>query len=263
MDFWDRLKDQIKDMETTQEGVAKEIEVPYGTFRKWMDRKTYPDANEIAKIAQFLKTTVEYLVTGKPPEGISPEILSLARKIAALGPDDREDILALINVKLARYAPKPPLFVVEPAPKYPADTPKLENDVEYLDWEMIMIPYFGKTAAGEPLDINIPSGEFMPFPRQALKGEPEDHFYLKIQGYSMVEAGINEGDLVVIRKAEEPVNGKIMLVRHEGASTLKRLVYRNRKWHLRWDDGSGREIRVDSGNFQVQGVHIWTLKPGK
>jgi SOS-response transcriptional repressor LexA len=69
--------------------------------------------------------------------------------------------------------------------------------------------------------------------------------------------------MVVIRHTEEPVNGKVMLVQYEGASTLKRLAYRGGKWHLLWDDGSDREIQVDSEGFQVQGLHVWTLKPGK
>jgi SOS-response transcriptional repressor LexA len=79
----------------------------------------------------------------------------------------------------------------------------------------------------------------------------------------MTKDDIDEGDLVVIRHAEEPIDGKIMPVRHEGASTLKRLAYRAGKWHLCRDDNSGREIQVDSKGFEVQGLHVWTLKPGR
>jgi SOS-response transcriptional repressor LexA len=141
--------------------------------------------------------------------------------------------------------------------------PAFENNIEFLDREMIMIPYFGKTAAGNPLDIYTEPGEYMPFPRRALKGSPEDHFILSVQGYSMTEADIDEGDMVVIRHPRDPADGKIMLVRYEGAATLKRLACRDGKWHLLWDDGSGREIPVDKGGFEVQGLHIWTLKPGR
>jgi SOS-response transcriptional repressor LexA len=139
----------------------------------------------------------------------------------------------------------------------------VENDVEFLDWEIVMIPYFGKTAAGTPLDISIPPDVYMPFPRQALKGDPDNYFYLKIQGYSMVDAAISEGDLVVIRRAEEPIDGKIMLVRYEDRSTLKRLARKGGKWYLLWDDGTGRAVQVNSREFQVQGLHVWTMKPGR
>jgi SOS-response transcriptional repressor LexA len=150
--------------------------------------------------------------------------------------------------------------VSETSPEYLEAAPKFENDVEYLDWEMIMIPCFGKTAAGDPLDISIPPDEYMPFPRQALRGDPADYFYLKIHGYSMVDAGINEGDMVVIRRAEEPVNGEIMLVRHENASTLKKIAIKRGRTYLCWEDGTGKQLLVNSGDFQVQGRLIWITK---
>jgi hypothetical protein len=65
MTFWTRLKKQIKICNQTQEGVSASIEVPFGTFRKWMTRKTYPDAHEITRLAVLLKTTVEELVDGE------------------------------------------------------------------------------------------------------------------------------------------------------------------------------------------------------
>jgi SOS-response transcriptional repressor LexA len=146
------------------------------------------------------------------------------------------------------------------APKYSVDSPELLDNVKFFDKKMVMIPYFGKTAAGIPLDIYAEPGEYTLFPRKALKGNLKDHFVLSIQGYSMVNDNINEGDMVVIKRAEEPVDGKIMLVRYEDRSTLKRLLHRDKQWFLLWDDGTGREKQVDSGDFQVQGLHIWTIK---
>jgi SOS-response transcriptional repressor LexA len=138
-----------------------------------------------------------------------------------------------------------------------------DSSILPVDFDMVYLPYFGKTAAGIPLDIYAEPGAYMPFPRKALKGSPDEYFVLSVQGYSMIEADVNEGDMVVIRHSKDPINGKIMLVRHEGASTLKRLSYRAGKWYLCWDDNSGREIQVDSRDFEVQGLHVWTLKPGK
>ena len=56
MDFWNRLKDQIKAKNTTQEWIAAQIGVPFGTFRKWLTRKTYPDVKQGLEIAQLLET---------------------------------------------------------------------------------------------------------------------------------------------------------------------------------------------------------------
>jgi transcriptional regulator with XRE-family HTH domain len=64
MDFWDRLKDIIKDRDLTHEEVARKLKIPFGTFKNWLLRQTYPDAREVTAIAKLLHTTVEYLVYG-------------------------------------------------------------------------------------------------------------------------------------------------------------------------------------------------------
>ena len=64
MDFWDRLKDQLKERDLTYEVVARKLKIPIGTFKNWLLRKTYPDARKIVDIAKMLNTTVEYLVDG-------------------------------------------------------------------------------------------------------------------------------------------------------------------------------------------------------
>jgi transcriptional regulator with XRE-family HTH domain len=64
MDFWDRLKYKIKDRDLTYEEVARKLKIPFGTFKNWLLRQTYPDARETAEIAKLLHTTVEYLVNG-------------------------------------------------------------------------------------------------------------------------------------------------------------------------------------------------------
>jgi transcriptional regulator with XRE-family HTH domain len=100
MDFWERLKDRIKEQKTTQEWVAKEAQVPFGTFRKWLDRKSYPDAQQIVKIAQILKTTAEFLITGSYSEGFSTEEWELVAAYRNLDSRDREEIMGIIRLKL-------------------------------------------------------------------------------------------------------------------------------------------------------------------
>jgi transcriptional regulator with XRE-family HTH domain len=97
MDFWIRLKNEIKSKNTTQEWIADKISVPYGTFRKWMTRKTYPNIKEGIEIAKLLETSVEYLVTGIEPEGlddIEKKLVSAYRKLSS---GDQENILLAVN----------------------------------------------------------------------------------------------------------------------------------------------------------------------
>jgi transcriptional regulator with XRE-family HTH domain len=64
MDFWDRLREKIKERGLTQYRIAKKLNVPVGTFKNWLSRQTYPDAQKIVEIAKMLGTSAEYLMTG-------------------------------------------------------------------------------------------------------------------------------------------------------------------------------------------------------
>ncbi len=62
--FWNNVKPLIKQQNKTQESLASELNIPFGTFQGWITYKRLPDVVSAYKIAQALGTTVEYLVTG-------------------------------------------------------------------------------------------------------------------------------------------------------------------------------------------------------
>jgi transcriptional regulator with XRE-family HTH domain len=96
MDFWLRLKSAIKAKNTTQEWIAGKIGVPFGTFRKWMTRKTYPNLKDGIEIARLLETSAEYLVTGSNPDDLTDEERKLMNAYRKLNAADRENaVLAL------------------------------------------------------------------------------------------------------------------------------------------------------------------------
>jgi SOS-response transcriptional repressor LexA len=233
----------------------------------WKKNGSYPYADIAVKIAKILNTTVEYLVTGTPPEGVPHDILDIARKIASLDGQDRAEILALINIKLAKYAP-PPLEAREPEPEYRHGPPALDispyrppADIqEYPAGDLVLLPFYGEVAAGRPIEINPFTDQTFPFPIPLLRGSPKSYFIVRLRGTSMTEAGLNDGDLAVIREAGEPVNGKIMLVRYENSSTLKRIRAEGETIYLCWEDGSGEVREIDSGDYQVQGEFFRKLE---
>ncbi|MBD3835220.1 transcriptional repressor LexA [Brevundimonas sp.] len=96
-----------------------------------------------------------------------------------------------------------------------ATAPEPANDVREL-------PLLGKIAAGTPIAAIQHERERLPVPESMLgRG---DHYVLEIEGDSMIEAGILNGDLVVIRKGDTAHNGEIVVALVEGEeATLKRL----------------------------------------
>ena len=73
----------------------------------------------------------------------------------------------------------------------------------------VEIPVLGKIAAGTPVEAIQNEVSRIPLPENIeKKGE---YFGLKVQGDSMIEAGINDGDTVVIKKTDTADNGKIVV----------------------------------------------------
>jgi len=97
MDFWIRLKNEIKAKNTTQEWIANQIGVPFGTFRKWMTRKTYPNLEEGVAIAKLLDVSAEYLITGIEIENINDSERKLINAYRKLSLADKENALLALN----------------------------------------------------------------------------------------------------------------------------------------------------------------------
>ena len=86
----------------------------------------------------------------------------------------------------------------------------------------IQLPLYGRIAAGQPIEALRDDGAHIEVP-MAMLGNG-DHFALEVAGDSMVEAGILDGDTVIIRKGEAAESGQIIVALIDGTEvTLKRI----------------------------------------
>ncbi len=99
------------------------------------------------------------------------------------------------------------------------DTPENENT------EIRAIPLVGQIAAGAPLlAFEDPDAESVEVPKDWLRGYgPKEVFALRVKGESMIEAGILDGDTVLIRRQDDARNGEIVAAMVDEEATLKRL----------------------------------------
>ncbi|MGD1843307.1 MAG: LexA family protein [Thermonemataceae bacterium] len=88
---------------------------------------------------------------------------------------------------------------------------------------------------------------------QAYIKNKEATFFARVAGDSMVEAGIEEGDLLIIDRSITPTSGKIVVGYLDGAFTVKRLIQRNGKVYLQPENKRYTTIDVS----QVQDFRIW------
>ncbi|WP_417239706.1 transcriptional repressor LexA [Celeribacter halophilus] len=93
-------------------------------------------------------------------------------------------------------------------------------DVEAIS--AINLPIMGKIAAGVPIEAVADGATNVAVPGSMLSGRG-NHYALEVKGESMIEAGINHGDIVVIRETSQAKDGDIVVAMVEGyETTLKR-----------------------------------------
>lgn len=86
--------------------------------------------------------------------------------------------------------------------------------------EMIEVPIIGKVTAGQPILALENIEDTMPLPIDFVQNG--DAFILKVQGDSMIEAGILDRDFVVVRQQATAINGDIVVALLEDEATVKR-----------------------------------------
>jgi SOS-response transcriptional repressor LexA len=126
---------------------------------------------------------------------------------------------------------------------------------------VVLLPFFGKVAAGHPINIDNAPESTIPIPASLIKGQSGLFYAVKVAGTSMTNAGINDGDIAIIKHKKDIINGSIALIRYHTESMLKRIKVFPDKICLCWDDGSGKMITVDCEDYEIQGAFIGVLKP--
>ena len=85
----------------------------------------------------------------------------------------------------------------------------------------IELPMLGRIAAGTPIEAISDPTSFLSIPSSMI--ESGEHYALEIVGDSMIDAGIHDGDTVIIRKTEQALNGDIVVALVDGhEATLKK-----------------------------------------
>jgi repressor LexA len=89
--------------------------------------------------------------------------------------------------------------------------------------ESIQLPLYGRIAAGTPIEALREGGETIGVPGALLSGSGE-HYALEVAGDSMIDAGVLDGDTVIVRRCDTAENGTIVVALiDENEVTLKRL----------------------------------------
>ena len=119
--------------------------------------------------------------------------------------------------------------------------------------KIISIPILGKIAAGLPIEAISDNTNYIELPETLLK--KGEYFILNVEGDSMIEAGIFDGDQVVIRKANDANNGEIVVALIDNnEATLKRIFKRGQQVALQPENSNYKTVIYGPDRIQIQGV---------
>jgi repressor LexA len=171
-----------------------------------MDREGVPPSFDEMKDALDLrsKSGIHRLITALEERGF---IRRLAHRARAL------EIVKLPEA-MERAGFSPRVVVDNPAPP--------RNAMPVTAVHALELPVMGRIAAGVPIAAISEVSHHVAVPGSMLSGKGQ-HYALEVKGDSMIEAGINDGDIVVIREQSTAENGDIVVALiDEAEATLKR-----------------------------------------
>jgi len=151
--------------------------------------------------------------------------------------------------------------------------PEISRGIELMDGErtrigIIRVPIIGQIAAGSPIPVpsedtwaTIGTGDALEVPKDVVKGK-ESVYALRVRGTSMIDALINDGDIVLMQQASTAENGDMVAawLKSEREATLKKFYQEPGRVRLQPANSTMQPIYVDPANLDIQGKVIGVIR---
>lgn len=156
-------------------------------------------AKKEKEVYDFIKSQIE-------EEGYPPSVREICAAVGLSSPSTVHRYITSLEEK--------GYIIKEDSKKRAIKLPKQENGVDVLS-----VPVVGTVAAGQPILAEENIEEYFPLPiNYAAK---TDMFMLKVRGESMINAGILDGDYVIVEQQSTAKNGEIVVALLEDSATVK------------------------------------------
>lgn len=132
--------------------------------------------------------------------------------------------------------------------------------------DLFQVPYYGQIVAGEPINVDaITPGEedVVEVPASFLSGvNPSEVYALTVEGNSMIDAMIQDGDVVILRQAKTARNGEMVAVwlTERSETTLKHFYNEGNRIRLQPAHPTMEAIYVDPSHCHVQGKVLSVMR---
>lgn len=131
------------------------------------------------------------------------------------------------------------------------------GDPNFVRNSTTAVPVVGRVTAGQPILAEENLEEYISIP-EVMLGDGE-HFILLVRGESMIEAGILDGDYIVVRRQPDAVNGDIVVAMIDDSATVKRFYKENGRFRLQPENASMAPIYTDQVTILGKVVSLYRL----
>lgn len=167
----------------------------------------------MAKLSQRQQAILDFISNQVKEKGYPPSVREIGDAVGLASSSTVHGHLSRLEKKgFIRRDPTKPRAI---------ELLKKDADPEY-DLETVRLPLLGKVTAGQPITAIENIEDYYVLPKRIV-GDEDRSFILRIQGDSMINAGIIEGDYVIVRQQQSANNGDIVVaMTEEEEATVKR-----------------------------------------
>jgi repressor LexA len=127
--------------------------------------------------------------------------------------------------------------------------------------ELLQVPVLGRVAAGAPIGADAELADTFALDERLFAARPD--YLLRVQGDSMIDDGIFDGDLVGVRRSSDARNGQTVVARLDGELTIKRLSRSGTTLRLLPRNPAYAPIEVQHDqDFAIEGVFCGLVRRG-
>lgn len=214
-----------------------------------------------------LESVYDFIVDFNDKNGYCPSLRQIGEKLGISTPSLVKYYLDMLekNGKILRGAPPRRIIIVpqeskqKKNEKFPS-ADSVVTDKNQIETENVFYcPIVGNVAAGLPILATENISDYYPLPTNSFN--KDDTFMLKIVGDSMVNAGIFDGDTVIVDRTKEAENSKIVVALIDDSATVKRFFRKEDRIVLHPENESYQDIIVNSDqNFIILGVVVGLIR---
>jgi repressor LexA len=188
--------------------------------------------NQVSKLSGRQKAILDFIKSEVREKGYPPSVREIGEAVGLASS-------STVHGHLARLEKK---GLIRRDPTKPRAIEILDEDhVTDLHVPTVHVPVLGKVTAGEPITAIENIEEY--FPISATLVGNDQVYMLVVQGDSMIEAGIHDGDYVIVRQQSTANNGDIVVaMTDEGEATVKRFYKERDHFRLQPENSSLKPI---------------------